>query len=268
MIGFVRFCSKMLNKNLYMKNQTEMLFGFHCVNEALKAGKRKIYKIFIGKTRSIKRFEQIIYIAKKRKISLEYFDIKDLDIMSKMSNHQGIIAKTSFLPVKNSLSLISKSLDIFEKKQRLFFLILESIEDPHNLGALIRSAHCANVDYILISKNRTAKLNSAVSKSSAGAMEYANIYQTTNNSLLLRALKKKGMWIFGLEADSNQSLFETDLKGNIALVIGGEHKGLRTVIKKECDFLLSIPIKGEINSLNASVAGSIAIYEVIRQNHE
>jgi len=151
------------------------------------------------------------------------------------------------------------------KKTPCFILILENIEDPHNFGALIRTALCAGVDYILIPKDRSAGPSSTVSRSSAGAMEHADIYYITNTASILRALKKKGVWISGLDSDGNTSLFSADLTGNIAIVIGGEHKGIRPLVKKECDFLLSIPNKGDINSLNASVAGGIAMYEALRQ---
>jgi len=140
---------------------------------------------------------------------------------------------------------------------------MENIEDPHNLGALIRTALSAGVDYLLIPKDRSAGPSSTVSRTSAGAMEHADIYMITNTAALLRALKEKGVWVFGLDADGDRSLFDADLKGPLALVIGGENKGVRPLVKKECDFLLSIPNKSRINSLNASVAGGIAMYEAL-----
>jgi 23S rRNA (guanosine2251-2'-O)-methyltransferase len=145
---------------------------------------------------------------------------------------------------------------------------LENIEDPHNLGALIRTALSAGVDFILIPKDRSAGPSSTVSRSSAGAMEHADIYMITNTASILKSLKEKGVWVFGLDADGNKSLFDADLKGHIALVIGGENKGVRPLVKKECDFLLSIPNKGKLNSLNASVAGGIAMYEALRQRND
>ncbi len=257
-----------------MREKNDLLFGFHSIYEALKADKRKFYKIFISNKRSLKRFEKIETLARKRKIAIESVSPELLERMIGSSNrhsnhsfnrplnHQGILAKTSFYPVKNAREIVTL---LQKKEEPCFILIMESIEDPHNLGALVRTALCAGVDYILIPKDRCAGPSSTVSRSSAGAMEHANIFMITNTASILRALKENGVWISGLDAKGNTSLFDSDLKGDIALVIGGEHKGIRPGVKKECDFLLSIPNRGNINSLNASVAGAIAMYEALRQ---
>ncbi len=253
-----------------MKEKNDTLFGFHSIHEALKADKRKFHKIFISKKRSLKRLEKIQVIAKKREIAIEFVTHDILDKMSDVSRqsakhhfqHQGIIARTSFYPVNNASEITAL---LQKREQPCFILIMESIEDPNNLGALIRTAICAGVDYILIPKDRSAAPCSTVSRSSAGAMEHASIFMMTNTVSILRALKKNGVWISGLDAAGQTSLFDSDLKGDIALVIGGEHKGIRPGVKKECDFLLSIPNKGNINSLNASVAGGIAMYEAVKQ---
>ena len=249
-----------------MKVKTDILFGFHSIYEALKADKRKFHKIFISKKRSLKRFEKIQTLAGKKNIKIEIVSPEFLDKMIDFSNsfstHQGILAQTSFYPVQNASQIVA----LLQKREKpLFILIMESIEDPHNLGALIRTALCAGVDYILIPKDRGVGPSSTVSRSSAGAMEHANIFMITNTASILRSLKENGVWISGLDAKGDISLFDSDLKGDIALVIGGEHKGIRPGVKKECDFLLSIPNQGDINSLNASVAGGIAMYEALRQ---
>lgn len=248
-----------------MKEKSDTLFGFHSVYEALKADRRKFYKIFVSsQKRALTRFEKIEILAKKKNIKIEKAVPDFFDKMTNFANHQGILAKTSFFPVKNA----SEVTTIIQKRQKpCFILIMESIEDPHNLGALIRTALCAGVDYILIPKDRCATPSSTVSRSSAGAMEHANIFMITNTASILRSLKENGVWISGLDAKGDTSLFDSDLKGNIALVIGGEHKGIRPGVKKECDFLLSIPNQGNINSLNASVAGGIAMYEAFRQRN-
>jgi len=246
-----------------MKSKKDLLSGFHSIYEALKAGKRKFYKIIISKKKSVTRLEKIKALAKKRKITIEYAETKILDKMTcQQSKHQGIVALTSFYPVKNSFK-ITQSLQTLQKP--CFILIVDSIEDPHNLGALIRTAICVGVDYILIPKNRCVAPSATVSRSSAGAMEHADIFMITNTVSIIRSLKKNDIWISGLDAQSETSLYNSDLKGNIALVIGGEHKGMRPGVKKECDFLLSIPNQGNINSLNASVAGGVAMYEAFRQ---
>jgi len=244
------------------KEKNDILFGFHSVYEALKAQKRKFYSILISKHRSSDRAQKIETIARQRNIKLEIVDPELLDRMTDFSNHQGLAARTSFFPIKKAGEVVSL---VQKQEGPCFILIMENIEDPHNLGALIRTALCAGVDYIMIPKDRSALPSSSVSRSSAGAMEHANIFLITNTASILRSLKENGVWISGLDAGGNTLLFDSDLTGNIALVIGGEHKGIRPLVKKECDFLLSIPNKGKINSLNASVAGGIAMYEALRQ---
>lgn len=245
-----------------MKEKHDILFGVHSVLEALNAGKRKFYKIFISKKRSPGRTEKIETFARKRKIPLHGVDPEFLDKMAQGSVHQGIAAQTSLFAVHNATEVIAR---IRQHSKPCFILILENIEDPHNLGALIRTAVCAGVDYILIPKDRSAGPSSTVSRSSAGAMEHADMYRMTNTASILRSLKDCGVWISGLDAGGDTAVFDADLTGNLALVIGGEHKGIRPIVKKECDFLLSIPNNGQINSLNASVAGGIAMFEALRQ---
>ena len=137
--------------------------------------------------------------------------------------------------------------------------------DPHNLGALVRTALCVGVEGIIIPKDRSVPPTPSVSKASAGAMEHIRLARVTNMVNTIKALKKKGLWIAGMEKTSNTSIFSSDLTGPIAIVIGGEEKGMRLLVKKHCDFLMSIPQTGPVNSLNASVAGAIAMYEVYRQ---
>ncbi|MFA5905698.1 MAG: 23S rRNA (guanosine(2251)-2'-O)-methyltransferase RlmB [Desulfobacula sp.] len=248
-----------------MKDTTDLLFGFHSVYEALRAGKRTFHSILISKKRTGERMEKIEALAKDRRIRIETIEPQALDKMTEFSNHQGVAARTSFFPVKSAAEVVEK---IGRDEKPCFILVMENIEDPHNLGALIRTALSAGVEYILIPKDRSAGPSSTVSRSSAGAMEHADIYMITNTSTILKSLKEKGVWVFGLDADGDRSLFDADLKGPIALVIGGENKGVRPLVKKECDFLLSIPNQGKINSLNASVAGGIAMYEALRQRND
>lgn len=248
-----------------MKDKTtDLLFGFHSVYEALRAGKRTFFSILVSKKRTGERMEKIEALVKERGIKVEPVDPAILDKMTEFSNHQGIAARTSFFPVKSAMEIVDR---ISPETSPCFILVMENIEDPHNLGALIRTALSAGVDYLLIPKDRSAGPSSTVSRTSAGAMEHADIYMITNTAALLRALKEKGVWVFGLDADGDRSLFDADLKGPMALVIGGENKGVRPLVKKECDFLLSIPNKSRINSLNASVAGGIAMYEALRQRN-
>lgn len=244
------------------KGKKDFLLGFHSVYEAMKAGKRKFHRILISKNRSDSRIEKIKKLAAKKKIHLEPASPDNMEKLANGTNHQGVIGEASFLPFKKASQVVSL---VRKAENPCFILVMENIEDPHNMGALIRTALCTGVDYILIPKDRSAALSSTVSRSSAGAMEHADIYMITNTASVLRGLKEAGVWISGLDGAGDRFLHEADLTGHIALVIGGEHKGVRPVVKKECDFLLSIPNKGSINSLNASVAGGIAMYEAMRQ---
>ncbi len=159
----------------------------------------------------------------------------------------------------------SSSLPSAGRESGRFFLILEGVEDPHNLGAIIRTALCSGVDRIFLPKDRAVHPSPSVSRASAGAMEHADISVITNTATFLKGLKKKGVWIAGLDADGETSLFQADFSGDIALVIGGEHSGIRPLVKKECDFIVSLPMVHGVTSLNASVACGIAMYEVLRQ---
>lgn len=249
----------------HKKGNLEIIFGFHSVFEALKAGKRHFHHLLIAQSRRPgERLRKIEKLAEEKEISIQSIQMEKLDKLTRFSNHQGIAAKTGPFPVRNANEVIPL---VREKENDCFILVLESIEDPHNLGALIRSAHCNGVDYILIPKDRSASPSPAVSRSSAGAMEHTDIFMITNTSSILKELKKSGIWVSGLDGEATQALFDADLTGNIALIVGGEHKGIRPGVKKQCDFLLSIPNKGKINSLNASVAGGIAMYEAMRQRN-
>jgi 23S rRNA (guanosine2251-2'-O)-methyltransferase len=244
-----------------MKNQ-DTLFGYHSIYEALKAQKRQFYSLLFSKKRSPHRTEKIEALAKKNELPIKMVDPQVLDKMTHFSNHQGMALEASHLPLKSASQAVS---EIEKREGPSFILILENIEDPHNLGALIRTALCAGVNHILIPKDRSCQPSSSVSRSSAGAMEHADIYMITNTASILRELKKIGVWVSGLDAKGDTDIFNADLTGDVALVIGGEHKGIRPLVQKECDFLLSIPNKGRINSLKASVAGGIAMYEALRQ---
>ncbi|MBF0377077.1 MAG: 23S rRNA (guanosine(2251)-2'-O)-methyltransferase RlmB [Desulfamplus sp.] len=274
-----------------MTCETEILCGIHSVLEALKAKRRTFFKIYISKARNLARLNEILELAKIELTQIDFISDSELDSISNRVKHQGIVAKVSPLPVKKAevemknleSDRLNKEHDIIinkksnevnrtqpdtEKKEskKKFIVILESIEDTHNLGAIIRTAICAGVDHIIIPKDRAVQPSPAVSRISAGAMEHADIWIATNIASCLKILKKQGFWVAGLDADGETPLFRSDLADNIALVIGGEHQGIRPLVKKECDFLLSLPLaKKSITSLNASVACGIAIYEVVRQ---
>ncbi|MCP4120079.1 MAG: 23S rRNA (guanosine(2251)-2'-O)-methyltransferase RlmB [Desulfobacteraceae bacterium] len=245
--------------------QVEILCGIHPVREALRAGKRKVYTIFVAKERSKARIDEILKFADAHAIPVETTDLASLDTMTRDARHQGVVARVSPLPHVRAESIVKQ---MGKNPAQKFILVVENLEDPHNLGALIRTALCAGVDHIMVPKERSVSPTPSVSRASAGAMEYADISFITNTASLLRKLKALGFWVAGLDAEGETSLFKADLTGNLVLVVGGEHKGIRPLVQKECDFLVSLPQKAGVTSLNASVAGGIAMYEALRQRSQ
>lgn len=247
--------------------KTEVLFGFHSVCEALKAGKRRFETVFISENRSHKRSGKISSLAEDLGVPVKYTDAGHLDKLARSTLHQGIAANTSLFPMEKGANIKARihSKEGDPLSSPFFILVVEQMEDPHNLGALIRTALCSGVDHIMIPKDRCAQPSPTVSRTSAGAMEHARIFSMTNTAATLRLLKENGAWVAGLDAAGDTGLYEADFTGNLVLVIGGEHKGIRPGVRKECDFLVSIPMQGPVSSLNASVAGGIAMYEALRR---
>ncbi len=239
----------------------EILFGVHPVMEAFKAGKRKIFELFVTRQNPGGRIRAITDKAEKKSIPINVTDPARLKKITGSSRHQQIGAKVSaFKPA--SLK------DMLKKNKEPFLLILDSILDVHNMGALLRTALCVGADGVIIPKNRSAKPVPAVSKASSGAMEHILIAEVVNLKDTVRRLKESGIWVTGLDTRGNMTIFEADLKGPLAVVIGGEEKGIRPIVKKECDFLAKIPQKGPLDSLNASVAGAVIMYEALRQREK
>lgn len=245
--------------------QVEILCGIHPVREALRAGKRKVYTIFVAKERSKARIDEILKFAAGHAIPVETTDLASLDTMTRDARHQGVVARVSPLPHVRAESIVKQ---MGKNPAQKFILVVENLEDPHNLGALIRTALCAGVDHIMVPKERSVSPTPSVSRASAGAMEHADISFITNTASLLRKFKELGFWVAGLDAAGETPLFKADLTGNLVLVVGGEHKGIRPLVQKECDFLVSLPQKAGVTSLNASVAGGIAMYEALRQRSQ
>lgn len=240
----------------------EMLAGVHPVREALKALRRRFYTLYLDRDDPGNRILSIVSRAREMKIPVETISTEALDAACMGVRHQGIAAAVGPLPMRRAESAV-KQIDPAGRNR--FILILESIEDPHNLGALIRTALCAGVDHIVLPRDRAVSPTPAVSRASAGALEHADLWSVTNTTTLIEALKKQNFWVAGLDAGGKKSLFEVDLTGDIALVVGGEHKGIRPRVAKACDFMVSLPMGRGITSLNASVAGGIAMYEILRQ---
>lgn len=247
-----------------MQKETEknndIIAGRNPVSEAVSSG-RAIDHILVAKGELNGSVKVIVAKAKERQIPIKEVDRKKLDYMCGGAVHQGIAAIAA---VKEYASVD----DIFElaqsRNEKPFIIVLDEIEDPHNLGAIIRTAECAGVHGIIISKRRAAGLNYTVGKASAGAYEYMPVARVTNIPTVLDELKERGCWIYG--ADMDGAVYaENDLKGACALVIGSEGRGLGRLVKEKCDVILSLPMCGKINSLNASVAAGILMYEFTRQ---
>ncbi len=235
------------------------IIGRNPVSEALKAG-REIDKIMVKKGAD----GSLLPIIKKAKIAgvpVIEVERQKLDGLAEDANHQGIIAFAaahSYVSVKDILESAR------EKGHAPFVIILDKITDPHNLGSIIRSANCVGADGIIIPKRSSVGLNEVVAKTSAGAIEYTPVARVTNIAGTIEELKKEGLWIAGAEA-GGAPMSKTDLTGAIALVIGSEGEGISRLVKERCDFIVEIPMYGDVNSLNASVAAAVLMYETLRQ---
>ena len=239
----------------------EIIEGRNAVIEALRAD-RAIDKIFINKGEVDKTLGHIASKARDKGIVVVECDRRKLDFMSVTKAHQGVIAVCA---VRDYCS-VSDILALAEQRgEAPFIIVCDEISDPHNLGAIIRSAECAGAHGLIIPKRRSAGLTAIVDKSSAGAAEHALIARVANIPAALQELKEKGLWIYGTDADGSCDLWHTDFTGAVALVIGSEGEGMGRLVKENCDFIVSLPMRGKVNSLNASAAAAITMYEVLRQ---
>lgn len=238
----------------------EIIAGRNPVLECIKASK-PIDFIYIANGDRQKSISQIIALAESRGITIKQASPAKLDSLSSGSVHQGVIAVMS-------VTQYSGLDDIFalaeRQNQQPFIIVSDEIEDPHNLGAIIRTAESAGAHGVIIPKRRSAGLSPAVSKASAGAVFHIPVVKVTNITATLNELKKRGVWVFGADMDG-ESYEKVDFKGSIAIVLGSEGRGLGRLIKQSCDKIVSIPVMGRVNSLNVSVAAGILMYEALRQ---
>lgn len=241
--------------------KNELIEGRNAVTEALRSG-RPIEKIYIAKGETDKALGFIASSARDKGFVVVEADRKKLDFMSETKAHQGVIAVVGakeYCTVDDILAYAE------EKGEPPFIIICDEISDPHNLGAIIRSADCSGVHGVITPKRRNAGLTAVVSKTSAGALEYVPVARVSNLSSTIKYLKDKGVWIYGTAANGSCELWNTDFSGPIALVIGSEGSGIGRLVAENCDFTVSIPMKGHIDSLNASCAATILMYEIFRQ---
>lgn len=255
-----------MNNDYKEKNETtDKVEGRNAVIELLKTDK-DINKIYIQKGERHGSINEIITLAKEKKIVISEMEKTKLDQISETHNHQGVIALVApyeYCEVDDILEY-AKS-----KNEKTFIIILDSIEDPHNLGSIIRTAECTGVHGIIIPKRRAVPVNSTVAKTSVGAVEYMNIARVNNLTETIKYLQENGVWVYGTVMDG-KSVY-TDEKyddSGVAIVIGNEGEGISKLVKENCDFLVRIPMSGKINSLNASVSAGIIMYEVYNQRNK
>lgn len=243
-----------------MRDKSSIITGKNAIIEAYKA-KKTIDRLFIQKGIKDYSIQTILRYAKKNDTVIDFVEKNRLDEIDSDMKHQGVIAYVSSYEYKSidDIMLLSK-----ERGEDPFIIILDEVVDPHNIGAIIRSANCSGAHGVVIQKRHSPGITPTVVKSSAGAINYTYVAKVTNIRNTIKELKDKGLWVVCSDMDG-KTMYDMDLTGPIALVIGNEGSGVSSLVKKECDMVASIPIKGEIESLNASVASGVLSYEIFRQ---
>lgn len=240
----------------------DKIIGRNPVLEAVKSG-RSIDKILVKKGKLEGSIVQIIKKARDAGIIIQEVDHGKLEAVAEGENHQGIIAYVSPYEYKSVNDILNSARD---KGEAPFVIICDRITDPHNLGAILRTANCVGAHGVIIPKRNSVGLNSIAVKTAAGAAEYTPVAKVTNIASTIEELKKEGLWIAAADMDG-QEMYKTDLKGALGIVIGSEGEGIGRLVKEKCDFIVSIPMNGDINSLNASVAAGVLMYEALRQRN-
>ncbi len=259
----VRTESKLQIKHAEVASQKEQVEGRNAVLELLESGK-DINKIYIESGEKTGSINKIIALAKENKVLISYIDKNKMRQMATTENYQGVIAVVPPYEYVEVEDILQEAKD---KNEAPFVVILDGIEDVHNLGAIIRTAETAGVHGIIIPKRRAASVNATVNKVSAGAVEHMKIARVNNLNETIKELKETGLWICGTDMDTETYYYNQDLKGPLAIVIGSEGFGMSRLVKENCDFIVKIPMKGKITSLNASVSAGIVIYEAVKQRN-
>ncbi len=237
-----------------------VIYGIHAVSEALKSGARSFDYVGIARERHDQRVQRLIDDCRASGVQVRFLLREQLDRTANTNTHQGVIAVTTSKQYADVDALLEK-----RRGKHAFLVVLDGVEDPHNLGALIRTADAAGADGVIIPDRRAAGLTGTAVKASAGASEHVPIARVTNISRTLDELKERNVWTVGLDQRGSQSYEELDYKMDCAIVLGAEGKGLHDLVRRRCDFLVSIPMLGHVPSLNVSVAGGVVMYEVARQ---
>lgn len=249
------------NGNSFDTDRTDIIYGRNPVIEALAAG-RAIDKIYIQDRLNHPVIGKIRNLAKEKGVRYDFADSRKLDRMSGGANHQGVIAMAAAHSYAELEDILKKA---ESKGEPPLIVICDGITDPHNLGSIIRTANAAGAHGVIIPKNRSVRLTSTVAKVSAGALEHTLVAKVSNISYAIDRLKKQGLWIAGADLSAEQFHFDCDLSGALGIVIGSEGGGMSRIVREKCDYLVKIPMPGEAESLNASVAAGVLLYEAVRR---
>lgn len=238
----------------------DVVFGIHAVTALLNRAPQDVLELFALKDREDKRMQPLLQLARQHGISIQFCNRKTLDEMTG-GQHQGIVAKARLNTGGNEADLAA----LLENRPKAFLLVLDGITDPHNLGAILRSADAAGIDAVISPKDRSVKLTAVVRKVACGAAESVPFITVTNLARTLRQLQEAGVWVVGTAGETDTLVYQADLTGPLALVLGAEGEGLRRLTRETCDALVKIPMFGSVSSLNVSVAAGICLFEAVRQ---
>lgn len=241
----------------------DMVAGRNAVMEALK-GSRSVNKLIIANGSTEGSIKEIIAVAKEKGVNIQYWDRSKLDSIARGIRHQGVLAQVAPVQYAELEDILQVAKD---RNEPPFIVLLDELEDPHNLGAILRTADAAGVHGVLIPKHRSCPLSATVAKTSAGAVEHVPVARVGNLVQTIKKLKQEGLWVAAADMDG-KDYYDTDLTGPLLLIIGSEGQGVGHLVKEQCDFVVRIPMVGKINSLNASVAGSILMYEAMKQRRK
>ncbi|MCW9014448.1 MAG: 23S rRNA (guanosine(2251)-2'-O)-methyltransferase RlmB [Gammaproteobacteria bacterium] len=242
------------------KHKTEIVFGFHAVESALKNDPANILEVWIEASRHDKRIKHLVQDIERQGIAIEYVKKKDLEKRCNSNKTQGVAAR-----YRNLTAQPEQSLDALLNKDNVFLLVLDGILDPHNLGACLRTADAAGVDAVIAPKDRAVGLTPVVRKVACGAAESVPFIQVTNLARVLKQMKDADIWVVGTAGEADNFIYDTNLKGKLAIVMGAEEKGMRRLTRENCDQLIKLPMAGQVESLNVSVATGISLFEAVRQ---
>jgi 23S rRNA (guanosine2251-2'-O)-methyltransferase len=239
----------------------EIIYGINPVLEALR-GSRRAFELFVAGSGSDRRLEKILALAAEKGVPVRQREKPDIARLCGTDYHQGVALRVEPFPYAELADVLDRWRSSCESG---LLLVLDGVQDPHNLGALVRTAACAGAHGVIIPKDRAVGITAVVEKASAGAIETIPVVRVANIAQTLDDLKQEGFWVFGALGDASASVYGQDFTGHVAVVIGGEGEGVRPLVRKKCDVLVAIPLKGGVGSLNASVAGGVLLFEIVRQ---